>query len=56
MLQGNVKEVIVKYTFIRKQKIVLFPKLRENQRESTTVLLAAVSQPFFLYLGNKTIF
>ena len=33
MIQGKVREAIMKYIFIEKQKVVLCPKLRENQRE-----------------------
>jgi hypothetical protein len=34
MVYGNVWENIVKYIFIRKQKVVLFLKLRKNQRKT----------------------
>jgi hypothetical protein len=32
-------KAIVKYIFTRKQKIVLFPKLKENQRKAVTSAL-----------------
>jgi hypothetical protein len=39
MVWENVMEAIVKYISIGKQKVVLFPKLRENQREAAAIAL-----------------
>jgi hypothetical protein len=33
MVKGKVREVIVKYILIGKQKVVLFPKVKKNQRK-----------------------
>ena len=43
MILGKVREVIVKYIFIEKQKVVLCLKLRKNQRE-----IVASALGFFL--------
>ena len=46
-------KVIVKYIFIEKQKVVLFPKLRENQREmvacknTSSIALYVIFFPMF---------
>jgi hypothetical protein len=39
MIKGKVMEAIVKYIFIGKQKVVLCPELRENQREAAASAL-----------------
>ena len=41
MVKEKVREVIVKYILIKKQKIVLFPKLKKNQREVAVSALIA---------------
>jgi hypothetical protein len=42
MVYGEIREVIVKYTFIGKQKVVLYHKLEENQMKSATIALRIV--------------
>ena len=48
-----VREVIVKYIFIRKQNVILHPKLKENQMETTASALIAwienLSLQFFFF-------
>jgi hypothetical protein len=39
MVYGKVREAIVKYIFIGKQKIVLGPKLKKNQRKTAVSVL-----------------
>jgi hypothetical protein len=39
MIYEKVREVIVKYIFIGKQKVVLCPKLKKNQRETAASTL-----------------
>jgi hypothetical protein len=36
MIQGKVREAIVKYIFKRKKKVILCHKLRKNQRKAST--------------------
>jgi hypothetical protein len=51
MVQGKIREAIVEYFWIGKQKVASFPKFRKNIKETTAIAIMTDGKPWIRRLA-----